>query len=252
MPNGALAGGFEVRDCRMYLCSSDPELACVIPTELRGVKHARKEVKKKMKGEVQLSDVSNNSKRLTVAQGFLDAYMSVHAQVEDVVRSQFASGGRNFDLLITGHSLGGALARLCAYHLLTGPHASMLSEKTWLCTMGAAAPGDAKFAGALDLLLSHKNDPWRSLHVVHQYDIVPYAGLSVAEGGSVLMYLLQSLLPSGFVRTHPGRLIYFPKNGCGARLRGPSWRYIFLRGAYPRKAAMDHSTKSHTSACNGL
>jgi Lipase (class 3) len=72
---------------------------------------------------------------LQVHEGFLQAYDSVHQQILSTVDEIVNDGsGERWWVMVTGHSLGGALATLCAYELAirrytAGPPPPALGEK---------------------------------------------------------------------------------------------------------------------------
>ncbi|CAJ1396703.1 unnamed protein product [Effrenium voratum] len=90
-----------------------------------------------------------------VHQGFLDAYMSLHPQILDFLQQHPGA-----DLLITGHSLGGALATLCAADFAR-------ARQVECVTFGSPRVGDEAF-GAL-----YRSSVKRSARVVNKFDPVP-------------------------------------------------------------------------------
>ena len=110
--------------------------------------------------------------------GFLDMYQSGRQQLLRLLDSpayRDAAGAFRASLLVCGHSMGGALARLCA---LNRP----------LCKL-------------LDLL-----HPRRDLHVVNHADPIPAVALSYAEGGT-FDGCLSALFDRG-PYSHPGSLVW--------------------------------------------
>lgn len=51
--------------------------------------------------------------------GFQRAYDAVHLRVLTLVEELTSAGNEPWEVYVTGHSLGGALATLCAYELAT-------------------------------------------------------------------------------------------------------------------------------------
>ncbi|GMH35264.1 hypothetical protein BSKO_03132 [Bryopsis sp. KO-2023] len=93
--------------------------------------------------------------------GFLDAYRSVEPCVRDVVDC-LTGGSSDWKVYVTGHSLGGALATLCALDLVTRETSGPSVE---VATYGSPRVGNLPFSRACNILLtedwrvSSKNDP---------------------------------------------------------------------------------------------
>jgi len=113
-------------------------------------------------------------------QGFLAAYRSVRCSVLRVVGERLASAGQGADasdssstpwtILLTGHSLGGALATLCAYelaHLELADAGEAGVERLVVYNFGSPRVGSGAFASHFDASLP---DAWR---VVNAADLVP-------------------------------------------------------------------------------
>lgn len=81
---------------------------------------------------------------------FLETYLTVQASVRQYVQAQFQSGTRPTAIQITGHSLGGALADLCAVDLAAFLGSSYPTPQ--LLTFGAPFTGDQAFATLLNSL----------------------------------------------------------------------------------------------------
>jgi hypothetical protein len=73
-----------------------------------------------------------------------------------------AGEGADWDLSISGHSMGGALARLAAFDLL-GRGAAQKGQ-TRLCVIGSGPCGNAAFAETLDALLGGECRRSRTAH----------------------------------------------------------------------------------------
>uniref|UniRef100_A0AC35FXZ5 Fungal lipase-like domain-containing protein n=1 Tax=Panagrolaimus sp. PS1159 TaxID=55785 RepID=A0AC35FXZ5_9BILA len=71
-----------------------------------------------------------------------------------------------FELWVTGHSLGAAMASLCAAEIVKSGYFS--ANKTKLITFGQPRTGNKDYAEAHDLLMNY------SYRVVHANDIVPH------------------------------------------------------------------------------
>merc|ERR1712151_1373654 len=78
-----------------------------------------------------------------VGQGFLEDYRALAAQIK--AEFQEIGCGKDSPLLITGHSLGGALSMLAAFDL-----ASQGYTVAKVTTFGSPRVGDSVFAGAFD------------------------------------------------------------------------------------------------------
>lgn len=127
---------------------------------------------------------------LWVHQGFLDGYLSVDAQVQETLNSTFALfPGYEVDLIVTGHSLGAALAEICAIHLYyTDSIRARITGKPQLVNFGQPRAGDANFAQwAEHQMLSY-------YRVVHWRDIVPHVPVTFVgpqgflHGGTEVWY----------------------------------------------------------------
>ena len=124
--------------------------------------------------------------------GFMGMYQSGRQQLLQLLDSpayRDASGGFRASLLVCGHSMGGALARLCAFDLIACGRVP--AARVSLVTFGAGPVGNRALCKLLDLL-----HPRRDLHVVNHSDPVPSAVLSYSEGGS-LNGCLSTLLTRG-------------------------------------------------------
>ncbi|KAF6250498.1 hypothetical protein COO60DRAFT_1705829 [Scenedesmus sp. NREL 46B-D3] len=107
---------------------------------------------------------------LMVHSGFLSAYDSVKVKVLRLVDQLTAGAGEEqpWDVYVTGHSLGGALATLCAYDLAGRRGASAAGKRVHMYTYGAPRVGNKAFADAFNKRL--KGDAWR---ITNKADIVP-------------------------------------------------------------------------------
>ena len=116
--------------------------------------------------------------------GFSDAYDSVEKQVTNAVRDQQKAGSIR-RVIVTGHSLGGALAVLCAAHLSC--EISELAPVVRVVTFGAPAVGDATFAKAF------KSKVPNCVRVSNPYDPIPktLSGQFIQVGGVYLVSLVR-------------------------------------------------------------
>jgi len=98
-----------------------------------------------------------------VHEGFLFAYEKLSPQIISGVNDLIGSKSK-VTIYITGHSLGGALATLCAVDLKT-----LFNDKinVFLYTFGTPRVGNQVFAGFCNSLT---NENWR---LVHYADLVP-------------------------------------------------------------------------------
>jgi len=94
-------------------------------------------------------------------QGFTDVYASLRSGLRAALSRARAGEKR---LYVTGHSLGGALATLCALDLAAGP----VPLSPIVYTFGAPRVGDAAFAAAYNRQVGHSH------RVYNSYDVVPH------------------------------------------------------------------------------
>ncbi|WP_309111386.1 PLAT/LH2 domain-containing protein [Saccharothrix sp.] len=88
-----------------------------------------------------------NPNTLLVHNGFLARYLLFRDSVRRHVEAAFGPGPKPPNLYVTGHSLGGALATICALDLAASP--GVLLPRPILHTFGAPRVGDHAFAGAV-------------------------------------------------------------------------------------------------------
>eukprot|EP00475_Leptophrys_vorax_P006395 TRINITY_DN1395_c0_g1_i1.p1 TRINITY_DN1395_c0_g1~~TRINITY_DN1395_c0_g1_i1.p1 ORF type:complete len:311 (-),score=60.82 TRINITY_DN1395_c0_g1_i1:52-984(-) len=102
-----------------------------------------------------------------VHQGFLDAYKAHSA---DLVASVLGLIDEypDYEVVVTGHSLGGAMGAICAMDLAYNHNI----DGVYVITFGSPRVGDAAFAEAFDNAFSGRC--WR---LTHQHDIVPHLPL---------------------------------------------------------------------------
>ena len=104
--------------------------------------------------------------------GFFHQYESVAVCIEERVREMVTiCGDAPPDFLITGHSMGGALARLACLDLMGKGIAQKGSTR--LCTLGCSPTGNRAVADAIDKLLGVDEDASCNLHIVNNNDPVP-------------------------------------------------------------------------------
>jgi triacylglycerol lipase len=95
--------------------------------------------------------------------GFLEDFEAIAGKVVSVVRAMIATSGQATPVYITGHSLGGALAILCALEF-----ARQKIPVAGVYTFGQPRVGNNVFAGIYNEALHD-----RTFRIVNQNDIVP-------------------------------------------------------------------------------
>lgn len=146
--------------------------------------------------------------------GFLRCWRAIDKQVLFAIGGELAEVERQHnqgvpEIIITGHSLGGAMAILCAAAVVEQfPHAIVR-----VVTFGAPAVCSAKGAGELDRLLDLRR-------VRNNADIVPLSTLATGM-------------------KHFGWLLYFDRHGNGHE--NPTGRFRFLDRIRSRGRVSDHS-----------
>lgn len=99
-----------------------------------------------------------------VEHGMYSLYASMRSEVRSVLDDMALKHGTS-RLLITGHSLGGALATLTAFDLLNTESPYVVSD---LITFGSPRVGNMRFAEYFDMY------DLRIARVTHNYDMVPH------------------------------------------------------------------------------
>lgn len=129
-----------------------------------------------------------------VHKGFQQSYTTIRSKIRNRV-AQLANKYNSNTVVVTGHSLGGALGNLAAWDLavtqqsLSGDLSAFAKAKVLLYTYGQPRVGNEKFSKTLRGLIAHT---WR---VVHKRDIVPH------------------LPPKMFKFHHLSREVWFAKSG---------------------------------------
>ena len=111
--------------------------------------------------------------------GFYNAFDSIREELEKFINKLPTPT----NIVMTGHSMGGALAQLAA--------AYFNDLKPWLVTIGAPAVGNINFCRHLDDFAQ----PFGGIRVWNEYDIVPYIALLV--GYSHAGVPIKMAVPSG-------------------------------------------------------
>ncbi|KAJ0978910.1 hypothetical protein J5N97_014384 [Dioscorea zingiberensis] len=91
------------------------------------------------------------------------AYYSIRKVLKDLVEKN-----KNAKILITGHSLGGALTILYTSLLVMQEEEDILSRISWVMTFGQPRVGDAMFGDTMLKIIGTKY-----IRLVYRYDIVP-------------------------------------------------------------------------------
>jgi predicted lipase len=97
---------------------------------------------------------------------FQDNWMETREAVVTALKEHFKPGMR---VLVTGHSLGGAVAALCAFDLITSGYVT--SDELYLYTFGEPRLGNHKFAYTFD---DNVPNAWR---LIHHDDLIPHIPL---------------------------------------------------------------------------
>ncbi|GIL50707.1 hypothetical protein Vafri_6821 [Volvox africanus] len=124
--------------------------------------------------------------------GFMNALKSVHQELGALVRAITSEQDQPWQVEVTGHSLGGALATLAAYELAVFRNQAGKVKSVKLYTYGCPRVGNNSFAKDFDKVL---RDAWR---ITNRLDLVP------------------SVPPSGvlFKFTHAGNPVRLRDDGC--------------------------------------
>jgi hypothetical protein len=157
--------------------------------------------------------------------GFTEEYLALHAEVQE--RFNLLMEDRRYpSLLVTGHSLGGALACLCAYRLRT----ALPSPELRVITFGQPRVGTMYWQSMYNACIPN------TLRVVHAYDDVPLLpGVPFHHVGTLLHLDSQ------------GREISAPGRWCVAMLQ-------WIRGVfrYPKAGVLDHLLPSYITTINKM
>jgi hypothetical protein len=121
-----------------------------------------------------------------VERGFMQCYTSVYAQVFEWA-SQLAHSHPDWDIIIAGHSLGGATAHIAA----TGWASTYPDylDRTWVFTYGAPRAGDLEFQERLYELYGSRMHNFRHAHdLVAHVPLLHVPGIHYANPGSLLTF----------------------------------------------------------------
>ncbi len=161
----------------------------------------------------------------TTHYGFTEAHEAMHPEVQERLNSLLDGHGYQ-RLLITGHSLGGALACMCAYRLRTLLSPSAIQ----VITFGQPRVGTAYWQSMYNACVPN------TLRVVHAYDDVPLIPCSPFHHVGTLLHL-----------DSQGRELAAPGRWCVAAMQ-------WVRGVfrYPKAGVLDHLLPSYINTINKM
>jgi len=226
-------------------------------------------------GQVVWKDCPDESKRVKVHAGYANAYGIVRERVErDVLervkrkikeeeegeegKSMSSSSLSPPRVVITGHSLGGAMATLCAARLGNNAELKKLGAKVSLVTFGQPRVGDSNFKALFDKKREEKDDDATAigsntnnnncidgyLRVVNEQDVFarvpPKSGIWIPE--DVLETSLSSNIDANqwtFQYEHAGDCVWYRDDGRILFREEP--KGVSLRTVNPVSIALDHS-----------
>eukprot|EP00340_Litonotus_pictus_P010265 CAMPEP_0170514894 /NCGR_PEP_ID=MMETSP0209-20121228/1405_1 /TAXON_ID=665100 ORGANISM="Litonotus pictus, Strain P1" /NCGR_SAMPLE_ID=MMETSP0209 /ASSEMBLY_ACC=CAM_ASM_000301 /LENGTH=312 /DNA_ID=CAMNT_0010799155 /DNA_START=165 /DNA_END=1103 /DNA_ORIENTATION=+ len=115
---------------------------------------------------MEMEDEEANENDIKVHRGFLEAYCSIQAAIQGLFMGNFMNGVET--VIFTGHSLGGALASICAldFRRMAGI-AGNNNLKYHLITFGSPRVGNQIFANNINGMMDV------NMRVVFEDDIVP-------------------------------------------------------------------------------
>ena len=165
----------------------------------------------KRRGRQELEPLSSGWKNLSRSEiegcafhrGFYGQYCAVAAAVREELEKGLEALGGSCELVICGHSMGGALANICHFDLLASGFAQ--PERTQLITIGSGPAGNTWFANVHDRITKLDDDARRHLHIVNNNDPVPAAALG-ADDGSMLCCCVAA--GDGDTYEHSGTMIW--------------------------------------------
>jgi len=140
--------------------------------------------------------------------GFYGQYSAVAAAVKEELAKGAAQLGDTYDLIVCGHSMGGALANICHFDLLASGFAK--AENTKLVTIGSGPAGNTFFANVHDKLTKLDDDARRHLHIVNNNDPVPATALGWEDGGCLCCCVAAG---DGEAYEHSGAMIWLGRCG---------------------------------------
>jgi predicted lipase len=111
------------------------------------------------------ADFPSSYDRGKVHSGFLEAYQALSSKIYNQLQFQMKAYS-TYNIVIVGHSLGGAQATIMAMDLFYNRN---IRKNLYLITLGSPRVGDSSFAGEFQFAFNGK-----SLRLVHALDIVPH------------------------------------------------------------------------------
>lgn len=138
-------------------------------------------------------------KGVSVHAGFLGAWLKIRPSIVAALQGKLTHGQT---LYVDGHSLGGALATICACDFACGRYAGRVT----LYTFGSPRVGDRRFAEFCESRL-----PGQIWRFVHSNDIV--TRIPRLFRASVLLPKWVPLLPTPRRYRHVGRLVFLTEDG---------------------------------------
>lgn len=207
-------------------------------------------------GQVAWKDcpIERDANIVKVHAGYANAYGIVRDRVErDVterVKRKIEEGGdvKNappIRVVITGHSLGGAMATLCAARLGNSEEMKRLGVKTSLITFGQPRVGDGNFKKLFDEKETTNNNVMDGyLRIVNEQDVFarvpPKSGIWIPDG--VLETSLSSSIDASqwtFSYEHAGDCVWYRDDGRILFREEP--KGVSLRTVNPVSIALDHA-----------
>ena len=207
-------------------------------------------------GQVAWKDcpIERDKAVVKVHAGYANAYGIVRDRVErDVterVKRKIEEGGdvKNappIRVVITGHSLGGAMATLCAARLGNSEEMKRLGVKTSLITFGQPRVGDGNFKKLFDEKETTNNNVMDGyLRIVNEQDVFarvpPKSGIWIPDG--VLETSLSSSIDASqwtFSYEHAGDCVWYRDDGRILFREEP--KGVSLRTVNPVSIALDHA-----------
>lgn len=112
--------------------------------------------------EAFAAQVSALPQGVRMHRGFVHAYSAMRGRILSEVRRELRGPSPPVDLITTGHSMGGALAMLCALDIASAAESGHLATVPRLRSYTFAAPrvGDAAFAEAFEGIFHTASDHW--------------------------------------------------------------------------------------------
>ena len=207
-------------------------------------------------GQVAWKDcpIERDNAVVKVHAGYANAYGIVRDRVERDVTERVkrkieeegdAMNAPPIRVVITGHSLGGAMATLCAARLGNSEEMKRLGVKTSLITFGQPRVGDGNFKKLFDEKETTNNNVMDGyLRIVNEQDVFarvpPKSGIWIPDG--VLETSLSSSIDASqwtFSYEHAGDCVWYRDDGRILFREEP--KGVSLRTVNPVSIALDHA-----------